>query len=153
MNAVINEFKLQSQTNIALDGNEDFMSDANSMNDGPISQFNELSLLTKDQFFPSPLKLIEFPNKKSFLFGTRPPLIARDDEKLRNIIRTVDFTRITNRIILGGLFWKNQSSRKHRRNNIDEGAAFLKARFRNNYMIWNLASKSFFLRSREYYIF
>ena len=144
MNAVINEFK-QSQSNLAvMDGNDDIVSDTNSLAEAPRSQFNELSLLTRDPFFPTSLKLIEFPNKKSFLFGARPPLISHDDEKLRNIISTVDFTRITNRIILGGMFWKNKSTKRHRRNNIDDGATFLKARFKDSFMIWNLARKFFF---------
>ena len=141
MNAVINEFKIQSQMNFVTESRDDFNTDDRLAQDGQNSQFNELSLLTRDPFFPSPLKLIEFPKKKSFLFGTGPPPIPKTDEKLLNIIRTIDFTRITNRLILGGLFWKNESSRRHRRNNILDGSIFLKKRFNDNYMIWNLGSK------------
>jgi hypothetical protein len=140
MNAVINEFK-QNQSNLSLSrGNVDNASSSPTL-DSPKSQFNELSLLARDPFFPSSLKLIEFPNKESFLFGSRPHLISQNDQKIRNIIKTVDFTRITNRIILGGLFWGNPSSKKNKRINIDDGATFLKTRFKNSFMIWNLASK------------
>lgn len=157
MNAVINEFK-QNQSNLSLN-RVDNVSDSSSVLDSPKSQFNELSLLARDPFFPSSLKLIEFPNKNSFLFGSRPPLISQSDQKIKNIIKTVDFTRVTNRIILGGLFWDNPSSKKHKRTNISDGATFLKTRFKDSFMIWNLASKSFFvltflvsLQSREHKI-
>ena len=139
MNAVIDEFK-QTKTNLAVV--DDIITDDTM--DAPRSQFNEMSLLTRDPFFPSSLKLIEFPNKKSFLFGARPPLVSRNDTELRNLINSVDFTRITNRIILGGLFWNKPTTKKYRRNNIDDGSKFLKSRFKDSFMIWNLAGKLLF---------
>ena len=142
MNAVIDEFKSKSHLNLAEDASFDnFNEDATSQDDQPSSQFNELSLLTRDPYFPTSLKLIEFPHKESFLFGAKPPPLPRDDERLRDIIRTVDFTRITNRIILGGLFWDKSSSKRQRRCNLEDSATFLKKRFKDNFMIWNLGCK------------
>lgn len=101
------------------------------------NEFNEQSLLTRDPFFQDSAFFPPFPGSPSFLYGTLPP--APKDSRLLKLISQIDMTRITNRLIIAGLFWKEKTDKTSKRNNLGDGATFLNQRFGEKYMIWNLA--------------
>ncbi|KAJ3118312.1 hypothetical protein HDU96_002469 [Phlyctochytrium bullatum] len=68
-----------------------------------------------------------------------PPQLPKEPS-FRKMASALDLTRITNRILAAGLPWKNRTDRKGHRNNAEDLALFLNTRFRNRYMIWNLAA-------------
>ena len=51
-------------------------------------------------------------------------------------------TRITNRLIISGLVWREKSDKLAKRNNVIDASTFLNYRFGSNYMIWNLAGST-----------
>jgi hypothetical protein len=105
------------------------------------NELNEQSLLTKDSFFNDGAFLPSFPGKPTYLYGTIPPemLLGPEADKIKRVIASVDITRITNRLILCGLFWKEKSDKFSKRNNIVDGSQFLNTRFKDKYIVWNLA--------------
>lgn len=107
------------------------------------NEFNEQTLLTQDPFFSEPSSFPPFPPSPTFLYGTPPPTTdSAAAAGVRRLSETLDFTRITNRLILSGLFWKEKSDKAtSRRNNIIDAATFLKRRFGDRFMIWNFAGK------------
>lgn len=60
--------------------------------------------------------------------------------KLQKIVQNLDITRITNRLIVCGLPWRQRTERGSRRNNVDDLATFLNFRYPGRYMIWSLTS-------------
>jgi hypothetical protein len=107
------------------------------------NELNEQSLLTKDAYFNDGAFLPSFPGNPTFLYGTTPPgmLLGQEADKIKRVIASVDITRITNRLVLCGLFWKEKSDKFSKRNNIVDGSHFLNTRFKDKYIVWNLAGE------------
>ncbi|KAJ3202396.1 Tensin-3 [Entophlyctis luteolus] len=60
------------------------------------------------------------------------------DPAFRAIVASLDITRITDRVVACGLPWSKPSVQKSHRNNLNDLALFLRTRYKERYMIWNL---------------
>lgn len=100
-----------------------------------ISSPSVTPLVTKDDFFPDDLNTLPFPTRARDI----PPPLPSDPE-FSKISRELDITRITNRLIVSGLPWKNRSEIGSNRNSIEDLSRFLNVRYGNSYMIFNLVA-------------
>ncbi|KAJ3289123.1 hypothetical protein HK104_007721, partial [Borealophlyctis nickersoniae] len=109
----------------------------------PQRPFRPISMVTHDDFYLEPRRapahaLAYAGGRADKVLGPKPPQAPRDGP-LRELVNTLDITRITNRVIAMGLCWRHRTEKKSHRNNVDDIARFLNMRYSNRYMIWNLA--------------
>lgn len=102
---------------------------------GSNQQLQDLLELTPDPYFPDhgPTKKIQSFLKISD--SSKPDLVL---EKLTKL--NLDLTRISNRILVMGRCWNYRTDREACRNNIEEAACFLNARYERSYLILNFGS-------------
>ncbi|KAJ3066651.1 hypothetical protein HDU98_010064 [Podochytrium sp. JEL0797] len=63
---------------------------------------------------------------------------AKDAAVFRAMVASLDVTRITDRVVACGLPWQKKSDALLHRNNAGDLAAFLRARYKQRFMVWNL---------------
>lgn len=102
---------------------------------GPNQQLQDLLELSHDPYFPD-----QGPSKKiqSFLKITDPSKPDLILEKLTKL--NLDLTRVSSRILVMGRCWNYRTDREACRNNVDEAACFLNARYEKSYLIFNFGS-------------
>ncbi|KAI8618638.1 hypothetical protein BC830DRAFT_1166006 [Chytriomyces sp. MP71] len=67
----------------------------------------------------------------------RAKTLARDS-RLRDAVQSLDIVRITDRVVACGLPWNNKSDRKLHKNNVADLGLFLRHRYRDRFLVWNL---------------
>jgi hypothetical protein len=105
---------------------------------GPQNPFSDLLELSEDPFYIAPghtnvSKLGNFLRSAKSQEEINPVI-----EKLRKL--NLDITRISNRILVMGRCWTYRTDKAACRNNVEEIACFLNARYEKNYLIINLGS-------------
>lgn len=111
---------------------------------GPEQPLKDLLDLKPDPFFPE--KEQGTASKKlSFLKVSDPnattPSTQREDLIVEQLTKlNLDLTRISDRILVMGRCWMYRTDREACRNNIEEVACFLNARYEKNYLVFNFSS-------------
>lgn len=102
------------------------------------SLFPNLLDCSPDPFFPE--RDHAPPKKLAFLKVTEPPRQDSNNlpEKMAKL--NLDLTRISNRILVMGRCWNYRTDREANRNNLEESACFLNARYEKSYLIFNMSS-------------
>lgn len=101
---------------------------------GPEKILQDLLELSPDPFFPEK----DQGKKLGFLKLNDPSKSNVVLEKLTRM--NLDLTRISNRVLVMGRCWAYRTDREAHRNNLDEIACFLNARYERSYLIFNFAS-------------
>lgn len=105
---------------------------------GSQNSFSDLLELSEDPFYTVPGHT-SVSKRGSFLRQTTSQEeISPFVEKLRKL--NLDITRISDRILVMGRCWTYRTDKAACRNNIEEIACFLNARYEKNYLIINLGS-------------
>jgi len=111
----------------------------------------EESILASDVFYPDDDKRklglakspgVPYPSKMT---------VGRAKKELRDVIKNVDVTRITERLVVMGIPWKNRSSKAAKRNNAKEVAQFLQERYRGKFMLFDVNGGESDYDSKEFH--
>ncbi|ORY46833.1 actin-binding FH2 [Rhizoclosmatium globosum] len=99
----------------------------------------QVPVLTPDAFYPQ-----DRERERNSILGrgaaspSAPTASVIKDPAFRAMVASLDVTRITDRVIACGLPWAKASDQKGHRNNAKDLARFLKARYKDKFMMWNL---------------
>lgn len=111
--------------------------------DGLGVEFHDLLQTSPDPYYDEP-KTLHSKNPLAFLKATDPSKSSEDlhedmvVQKLRKL--KLDITRISDRLLVIGRCWNYRTDQEACRNNIEEVACFLNARYERNYLIFNFGS-------------
>jgi hypothetical protein len=95
------------------------------------------TLLGFDVFYPDDKREVGMALSPSVPYPSKL-CVTRAKTELREVIKNVDVTRITERLIVMGMPWKNRSSKAAKRNNVKEVAWFLQERYRGKFMVFDV---------------
>lgn len=107
---------------------------------GVEAAFQKVLELSADPLFPDrpsgPSKKLSFLKTADSTSGSKEKDVVK--EKLLKM--NLDLTRVSNRLLVMGRCWAYRTDREGCRNNADEVACFLGARYDQNYLIFNFGS-------------
>lgn len=67
---------------------------------------------------------------------------TKNRRRSKSRLNDLDINRISDRLIVSGMFWNNRTERMSFRNNIEQAAEFLKQKYSHYFMVYNLAASS-----------
>ncbi|KAI9328061.1 hypothetical protein BDR26DRAFT_874523 [Obelidium mucronatum] len=103
----------------------------------------KVPMLTPDALFPLDHRRSLTPATSSAASASSTStasssLAQQSISKLKQLVATLDVSRITDRVIACGLPWQKPSDPKNHRNNVRDLGLFLKGRYRDRFMVFNL---------------
>ena len=111
--------------------------------DAPIDIPSFIQYLTYDEFYPFqqnlPFEIQPGKLDLSNLVGPEQPLFPIT---MKSLSLNLDITRITNRVIACGLLTDKQTNKDLHQNNVKDIRSFMDSRYKQKYMVWNLAGNN-----------